>query len=131
MQGWAGGKKLGKLLSGRQDLLEVVEQQQEGLVTNGLLQCDEQRAGASFPQPQRLSDGWKHKVGVADGCQWNKQDAACEVRKQLTRHCKPQARFADPSRSGKREQAYLGLAQQGGKLRKFALASQLRGQRHW
>jgi hypothetical protein len=93
-------------------LLKVVEAEQEALVS--------QEGGEEvqeWPYPtlfdvQCLSDRGDDQRGFTNGSQGYEKGAIGKVRQDLCDNLQSQARFADATGTGEREEPYLGAAQQ-------------------
>jgi hypothetical protein len=124
----AGGQEISKLRCSSQHLLEVVEQQQDGLIPEGLLHFLKHWMRSTLPQSERLGNGRQYESRVTDGGQRHKADNPSEVGLEITHHLQAQASFANASWAGEGEQAHLAPTQQDGKKGEFALAAKQGGQ---
>ena len=81
----------------RDDVLEVVQQQQQALPAQRGRQSLVQRRGVALIQAQALRDGGEHQGGVAQRRQVDEDRAIAEVVRRALGHRDRQARLADPA----------------------------------
>ena len=86
-------------------LLEVVEHQQHGLVTQVILERLQQRAVRRLADPQGGSDGRRHQALVGDGSQLDEEDAIGVLTQAFGGHLQRQSGLAGATRAGERDQA--------------------------
>src|SRR5437763_84536 len=67
------------LWSGGHDLLKVVEQQQQALVSQKLVHQIEQEEPFTLFERKMLGDGWQEQVRVTDGSKGDEVDPICEI----------------------------------------------------
>ena len=108
---WAGGHQLAEGRGGGHHLLEVIEDEQQLPVAQGILEGLQERPPAQLVEAEGLADGRQDEAGVLDGGQRDKADAVAEVVAQGRCHLQGQAGLADAAGAGEGEQADL-LAQQ-------------------
>ncbi len=119
----AGGQQVGKPWCSRQHLFEVVEEQQEGVLTERHLQLFSYVSCSRLVQTKRLGDGREHEVGIADGSQGHQAHPVREVGGEVCCRREQQAGFADAAWTGEGEQTHLGSTEQGRELGALLLAA--------
>lgn len=88
-------------------MLKVIEAEQEVLVSKvGDEEVQQWPCPALF-DVKPLSDGGQDQGGVAEGGQRNEEDAIGKISQDLRRDMHGQARLADTSGPGQRDQAYF------------------------
>jgi len=131
IQARAGGQEVGHQRRGVQHLLEVIEQQQEVPVPQRVLEAIRQGLPADLVQLERVGDGRRHEVGIADGREVHEGGAVGEVAAPRRRQFHSQARLADAAGADEGEQSPGGIAEQCRQPRQLGIATEQRRGRGW
>ena len=99
----AGFQQLCKQCRRRDDMLEVVQEQEPPLVALGGLEPFQQRLRSAFRESHAVRDGRNDEAGIADGSEGNNVNAIGEVVYQFPSDLEREARFAHASRAGESE----------------------------
>src|SRR5919107_5035530 len=103
-------------------MLEVVQYQQQPLLSKISVQGLARSSVPRFPQAQRLRDGRDHETRVAQRRQGNENRAVWEKPRGYPCRLYSEARLAYAARAGQGEQP--GLLQEGPYLYQFLLSTQ-------
>jgi len=87
------------------------------------VQVIHQRATARLANVERLGDGGRNEVGIADGCQRHQEDAVAKRVTHVGGGLEGQSGLAGPARTGEREQAAIRPQQVIAYRRQFGFAS--------
>src|SRR5437763_4580378 len=88
----------------RQDLLEVVQNQQRLARVQVLMEALEERIAAEIGQAQAPGEGGRHTGGISNGGEIHKADPVREDVSAALAHVEGQTGLADTRRTGQREQ---------------------------
>ena len=113
----ADGQQVGHLVGGRQDVFEVVEDEQDVAIEQDAFQAVQQRLVTPLADTKRLGDGGADERGVLETCQIDEEHTVGEDVQQRLGHRQRQTRLARAGWPGERHQAHV-VAQQhlAGKL---------------
>jgi hypothetical protein len=129
---WATGQQVRQLWCRWQELLEVVEQEQQVLVSQKCFEEVQQGSRSTLFEVERLGDGGHNQVGAADRSERDKGDTVSEIIKQVGGDLESKAGLADTTGAGKGHKTDVGAAQEGTGCRHLVLApdegGELRGQ---
>jgi hypothetical protein len=114
----AGAEDVREALCRRDQVLEVVEQEQQAPVRDVL--------GETVLGPQRLGSGLEHELRIAKGCEWNPEDTVGVIIGGFRSGLQGEPRLAGAAGSGQREQADILAGQQLPHLSEFAFAAEKR-----
>ena len=104
-------------------LLEVVEEQEHGLVAKSDLQGLEERLLAGLGHANDLADGGKSRFHLSDGGQVDEEHAVEDAFKMGGRRAERQARLAGPTWAGQRDQTGPVVREQPADLLKLLFAT--------
>src|SRR3712207_5588221 len=119
----SGGEELSDERDGREDLLEVVQDEQKLSVPHVLLQEVFERHVPALPQAERARDLRIEEVGIGYGSEGHEEDAVLEVLQHVGGGLQGEPGLARTSRPRQREQAYLFLSQPPADLPSLPLPS--------
>jgi hypothetical protein len=122
----AGREEVGDHGRGRQDLLEVVEQQQDRSRPQVLLDGVHDRAVIDVPHAEDLRDGRRHERRVRDRGQLDQEHPMLEVVQEVGGDLEAQARLPRPARPRERHEPRAVL-EQPADLGQLAFPPQQRG----
>jgi hypothetical protein len=118
------GEQPAQLGGGGEDLLEVVDHEQHLLAGEQLGGGLERAVAAVLEGAQRLGEGGDDALGVADRRERDEAAAVFEARCGASGELEGEARLPDPARAREREQADVGVGEQGARRGEILLAAQ-------
>src|SRR6266516_946328 len=128
----ARGQEVGQVWGCREDLLEIVEDEQQVLTTKRDFEQIEEGLSYRFFESERLRDAGHDQAGIADGSERDEKDTIGEVGEEVSGDLESEASFADAASPGEGHQAHLWTMQESTDSRYFLLApdqwGHLRGQ---
>ncbi len=110
-------------------VFEVVQHQQEVLVSQGAGEHVSQQLVGPRRDPQRPDDTRQYLLGFADGCQRQKSDAIGKLGLDTPRHLDRKARFSDAARSHQGQDPRFVSIKEPQRLTNLRLPSDQGGQR--
>ncbi len=118
-QAGTAGEQRGQRWPRRNDLLQVIEEQQDPRIAEGIVQAGDQGARSGVGQPKCVGDRRDDQCGLTDRGQAHECDPAGKVGVEPL--CRPdrQPGLAHASRSGQGQQPHAGSPQQRLDLRDF------------
>ncbi len=119
-------QQVGDDRGGRDDLFEVVEDQQQTLVPEPVGQRLVDRSRGALRDAEGAGDPRRDEHGIADGLEGNEEDAVREVVRCPGRQLERQPRLAGPARAGERQQP--GRGEQAGRRLELGVAPDERRQ---
>jgi hypothetical protein len=125
-----GGEQVADQRGGRQHLLEVVEDQQQGPPAKVPLHALGHRPVARLAHAEGLRDRRGDEVGVADRSEGDEGDTGDEVRGEGLGHPQGQARLADAAGAGQGQEADAVVTEQGADRGGLAFPPDQRRQRN-
>src|SRR5437588_2148694 len=112
LQFWAGSQQLREERSNWGNLLKVIQQQQEVLLSKEAFELSHHRLPGGFSQTQGIGDGGRNQCGIAKRLQRDEADTGGEVLLQVSRYLECQPRFANPAGAREDQEAYLCAPEQ-------------------
>ncbi len=119
----SGCKQVGDLECGPDHLLDVVEHQQQFTVSKRVRELLGRRSVAPSSDPKGLSHSGEHEGRVGDRGESNEGHAVRELGAEFFGHPDGEAGLAGAARTGQRQQAHIGAAQQRRDLDRLPLPS--------
>jgi hypothetical protein len=107
LQLWAGSQQVREQRSGWGNLLKVIQQQQEVLVTQEAFKLIYHGLPGGFSQTQGMGDGGSDQCGIAQRLQRDEADTSGEVLSQISRYLERHPRFANTAGTREDQEAYL------------------------
>ena len=121
-----GAEQIGDDRSGRDDLLEIIEDEQKSFVAQPVGERLGDRSRAPLGDADGRGDPRRDQHRVTDGLERDEEDAVGEVVRSAGRQLQRQARLPGPARAGEGEQP--GRGEQSGRLGELGVAADEGGQ---
>ena len=119
-----GREQLRQQGSGGLEVLDVVDQEQQGALPQHRVQPGREGPLGDVPHPERLGDDGRDNVRIGHRGERHEGDQVEAIAGQVGGNLEPKPRFADPARSGQRHEPNVVAPEEVGDRGDLARASQ-------